>query len=388
MTYNVLRTPYYHQLASTTAKVVIEQGGTASGKTYTTLQVLFDILISQVNKVITVVGQDIPNLKKGAYRDAKRIWSEEEHLQALVSKPNESDRIFRCPHTGSIMEFTSYSDEQDAKSGKRDYLFVNEANGIPYAIYWQLAIRTKERVFIDYNPTLRFWAHDMMGAEGVVVFYTDHRNNPYLTDEQHARIENISDPELFRVYARGMTGAVSGLIYRKWEIVDAMPTEYKWRVIGIDFGYNDPTAILDIRFSDGCLYVDELCYKSDMIARDIAEECEKNNLKRERIIADSAGKSIIAELKKIYKYKVTPCVKGADSIVNGIKKCQGYQMRVTRRSHNVRRELENYKWMVDRNGVVMNEAEDKNNHAMDAMRYGVVVMTSSPTGSFRAIANT
>lgn len=148
-------------------KVVVNQGGTSSGKTWNILDVLFVLAIQQKGIVITVVGQDIPNLKKGAYRDAKRIWSESPTYRAWFGKPNESDRIFTAAN-GSIIEFTSYQDEQDAKSGKRDYLFVNEANGIPYDIYWQLAIRTKYKIFLDYNPNSRFWVHDLlMGRDDV-----------------------------------------------------------------------------------------------------------------------------------------------------------------------------------------------------------------------------
>lgn len=388
MRYSLNRIPYYFQLYNSTAKIVIEQGGTSSGKTYTTLQVLFDIAISERDRVITIVGQDVPNLKKGAFRDAKKIWATEPHIKALFDKPNETDRVFKCKRTGSILEFASYQDEQDAKSGKRDYLFVNEANGIPYGIFWQLYIRTKYKAWIDYNPTTRFWAHDLMSLPEAQTYYTDHRNNPFLTEEQHERIERISDKELWRVYARGMTGAISGLIYRNWTLCEAMPDVYKWRVIGMDFGYNDPTAILDIRFSDGIIWVDELCYMSEMLTRDIAQVLQDNNLAQVRIIADCAGISSINELKKVYRFKVEPSKKGADSIVHGIQTLQAYPMRVTRRSTNVRKELEVYKWKEDKNGNTMNEPIDNFNHALDALRYGACSRLGRPGGGFGAVSNT
>lgn len=385
--YRVTRTPYYFQLLESSAKIVIEQGGTSSGKTYTTLQVLFDIAISEKNKVITIVGQDVPNLKKGAYRDAKTIWAREPQYQELFGKPNESDRVFTCKSTGSIIEFASYQDEQDAKSGKRDYLFINEANGIPYNIFWQLYIRTRRKTFIDYNPTTRFWAHDLIGQPDVEIFYTDHRNNDYLTKDEHDRIENIKDKELWRVYARGMTGAISGLIFRNWILCDDMPEDYKWRVIGLDFGYNDPTAIIDIRFADGIIWLDELCYKSDMVTRDIAEELDSYDLRRGKIpiIADSAGKMSIEELKRIYRFKIEPCKKGADSIVHGVQTMQTYPIRITRRSRNLRKEFETYKWKVDKNGNTMNEPIDEFNHAIDASRYGITSKMGKRSSGFKAL---
>jgi phage terminase large subunit len=169
--------PLYHANLNATERTVVNQGGTSSGKTYSIMQVLFVLGMQHERSVITVVGQDVPNLKKGAYRDAKTILDGSPLLQTWWPYVNEGERIIRCVN-GSIMEFSSFKDAQDAKSGKRDYLFINEANGISYEIYWQLAIRTRRRVFIDYNPTARFWCHDeVIGREGVKLLISDHRKN-------------------------------------------------------------------------------------------------------------------------------------------------------------------------------------------------------------------
>ena len=191
--------PLYDANISAKERTVVNQGGTSSGKTYSIMQVLFTLGMEDKGSVTTVVGQDIPNLKKGAYRDAKRILDGSELLRAWWPNINEGERIIKCAN-GSLIEFTSYKDAQDAKSGKRDYLFLNEANGIPYDIYWQLAIRTRKKVFMDYNPTARFWAHDeVIGREGVKLIISDHRKNYCLSQEEHERIEGITDPELWKV---------------------------------------------------------------------------------------------------------------------------------------------------------------------------------------------
>ena len=118
---NILNKPkYFFTLLNAKKRITIEQGGTSSGKTYTTLDVLFYIGIQEPNSVITVVGQDVPNLKKGAYRDAKNIWASSPDYQSMYEKPNETDRIFKCKN-GSIIEFTSYQDEQDANRYQTKY---------------------------------------------------------------------------------------------------------------------------------------------------------------------------------------------------------------------------------------------------------------------------
>ena len=125
----------------------------------------------------------MPNLKVGAMRDTETIFSDSEWLQGFFTW-NRSDYTIKGQN-GSLIEFKSYDGEQDAKNGKRDYLFINEANGITYGIYWQLAIRTRRQIFIDYNPSARFWVHEqVMGREGVKLIISDHRSNMFLTDEE------------------------------------------------------------------------------------------------------------------------------------------------------------------------------------------------------------
>lgn len=364
----ISKPPLFYEIYYAKERTIRLQGGTSSGKTYTTLDYLFCVAMEEPNQVITVAGQDIPNLKKGAFRDAKRIWSESDLYKANFSKPNETDRVFTC-NNGSLIEFSSFADEQDAKSGKRDYLFVNEANGIDYRIYWQLSIRTKKKVIIDYNPTFRFWAHDIAG-EDVKFIISDHRHNPYLTQEQHDRIEGIKDDELFKVYARGITGRIEGLIYTNWQMVDSMPNEFKKRWIGIDFGFtNDPTTIIDVRLSDGELWIDEIEYKSGMLNSEIVSVLNDNGLKQLDIIADSAEPKSIAEIKT-HNFRIEGANKGADSIKIGIDVLKRYKLNITKRSTNIKKELLSYKWKVDKKtGDTLNEPIDDFNHSLDAIRY-------------------
>lgn len=349
-------------------KIVIDQGGTSSGKTYSILQALFVLAMKESNQVITVVGQDVPNLKKGAYRDAKTIYNSSEDI-AKWFRINETDRTFRCVN-GSMIEFTSYKDEQDAKSGKRDYLFINEADGIIFGIYWQLAMRTRKKIFIDYNPSSRFWVHDqLIGKEHVKLIISDHRHNPFLSPEEHKKIENIDDPDLFDVYARGKTGKIKGLIYTKWDLVDEMPGTYKSRWFGLDFGFtNDPTALIDVRLSGGDLYLDEVIYESGMLNPDISARYKEDIGEYYDIVADSAEPKSIAELKAD-RLKVEAAMKGPDSIKTGIDILKRYKLHITRRSINLRKEIQAYKWKVDKNGVPQNVPVEFMNHALDAVRY-------------------
>ena len=353
-------------------RVVVNQGGTSSGKTYSIMQVLFVLGIQHPRSVITVVGQDVPNLKKGAYRDAKTILESSPALQAWYPDVNEGERIIKCVN-GSLIEFSSFKDAQDAKSGKRHYLFINEGNGIPYDIYWQLAIRTLYRIFIDYNPTARFWCHDeVIGRKGVKLIISDHRRNHFLSEDMHERIEGISDPELWKVYARGLTGKIDGLVLTNWDICDTLPPREEWKMscYGLDFGFtNDPSALEHVVEAHGDLYIDELLYSTNMMNPDIAARAKGEGVTREQqIVADCAEPKSIRELQAQGLW-VTPSPKGADSIVSGLDILKRYRLHVTRRSLGIIGNLRSYKWDTDRDGNLTNKPEDRNNHGIDAIRY-------------------
>lgn len=367
------------------SRVRINQGGTSSGKTYAIMQVLFQLAFEDAGCVITVVGQDIPNLKVGAYRDAKTIIGRYAVVGDWFPVINEGERIIKC-ETGSIIEFKSYADAQDARSGKRDYLFVNEANGISYEVYWQLAIRTRKRIFIDYNPSARFWVHDeLMGREGVEVFYSYYEHNQavsglgegrepkyFLTEEDRARIEGISDPELHKVYARGRTGMIQGLVITNWDIVDVLPPREEWKMsaYGLDFGFtNDPSALEHVIEAHGDLWVDEEIYSTGLTNPDIAHRAKGAGVTGDdQIIADCAEPKSIAELRA-HGLWVTASPKGQDSIVSGIDILRRYRIHVTRRSMGVIGNLRSYQWGRDRDGNMTNKPEDRNNHGIDAIRY-------------------
>ena len=355
----------------TSYRTFVNQGGTSSGKTYTLMQVLIFHALNNNGCVITVAGQDLPNLKVGAMRDAKTIVNGSDWLRNFF-KFNESGSFFQGVNN-SIIEFKSYQNEQDAKNGKRDFLFINEANGVSYSIYWQLSIRTRQKVYLDYNPSERFWVHnDVIGRKGVKLIISDHRGNPFLTAEEHARIEAIEDEELFKVYARGLTGKLSGVIFPHFSIVDELPSREEWKLYGygLDFGFtNDPTALVQCVIAHGELWVDLLVYETELTNPMIADKAKANGITRKtQIVADSAEPKSIAELNNLGLW-VVPTSKGKDSIAVGIDVLHRYKINVTRRSTPLIEEMQAYKWETDRDGNKTNKPIDKYNHAIDAIRY-------------------
>ncbi len=375
----------FQQNYNSTAHIVINQGGTSSGKTYAIEQVLFCLACETGKQVITVVGQDIPNLKAGALRDAQNIYDSSPVLQSAIKSYNKTDRIFEFLN-GTIIEFKSYENAQDAKSGKRDYLFVNEANGVAWDIYTELALRTRKRIFIDYNPNSAFWVHDhLVGKEGVQLIISDHRHNPFLTEDFHQKIEALkeSDIELWKVYARGLTGKITGLVLNNWHICEAIPPDAKLLAAGLDFGFtNDQTGCLLVYRQNGELWLEEVLYERGLTNPDISSCLTKAGIsKKTEIIADSAEPKSIEELRRL-GWNIVPAKKGPDSIKHAIDILKRYTLNVTRNSVNLRDELSRYKWKTDRGGKELNEPIDSFNHLIDPLRY-VALNKLKVTGPYK-----
>ena len=354
------------------AHVVINQGGTSSGKTFSIVQTLFCIACQTPKLVVTIAGQDIPNLKAGVLRDALNIYSSSDLFKSWVSSYNKTDRIFEFTN-GTVIEFKSYDNAQDAKSGKRDYLFVNEANGINWDVYTELALRTSKRIYIDYNPNSGFWVHDhLLGKPGVQLIISDHRHNPFAEQSIRDKVEALihTDIELWKVYARGLTGRVTGLIFSNWIVCDELPDLAKPIAAGLDFGFtNDHTGCIMLYKQNGELWIDELLYEQGLTNPDLSVRLAAAGLsKKIEIIADSAEPKSIEELRRL-GWHITGAKKGADSIVNSIDILKRYRLNITRRSVNLRKELSRYKWRVETSGKTLNEPVDLWNHLVDPLRY-------------------
>lgn len=359
-------------------RFIVNQGGARSSKTYSVLQLL--LLICQRAKgsrLISVVSETLPHLKKGAMRDFIAIL-EEDGLYS-ESMHNKTDNIFSIKSLDG--KFTSYIEFFGADSGdkvrgpQRDYLFLNEANNLDWETYYQLAIRTAKTIFIDFNPVSEFWVHTellpSLQASHYEFIKSTYRDNEYLSEHQVADIERraLRDDNFRLVYAEGEIGSLEGLIYKHWKLCDDLPTTDK-RIIGIDFGFtNDPTVITDVRQYNGEWWADEVTYQTGLLNNDIARIIKGMGLRSGvRVVCDSAEQKSIEDLKRM-GINAEPCEKGAGSIVAGIDYINSMPINITRRSLNAHKELRNYKWKTDKSGKALNEPIDNWNHFCDSFRY-------------------
>lgn len=361
-------------------RYIINQGGTSSSKTYSILQLLILIALKKDNLLISIVSESLPHLKRGAMRDFQNILlSMNLYNDAMHNKSNNEFII-----GNSKVEFFSADASSKLRGARRDILYINEANNIDKNSFDELSIRTKQVTFIDYNPVSEFWVHNYLlnnASLDIEFIKSTYRDNDFLDDNIVKDIERRkeTDYEWYRVYGLGELGNLEGVIFPNYNIVKELPDSPK-RILGCDFGFtNDPTTIVDIRYSNGEIYIDELLYQTDltnnMIAKFITSD---SDLKSTTMICDSAEPKSIAELQ-MFGVRCLPADKGADSIRNGIDLMKQYKINITERSINLIKEIRNYRWKTDKAGKSLNVPIDIWNHCIDASRYGCSFLLGSQT---------
>lgn len=358
------------KIAQLKKKIRAVQGGTSSSKTISILLYLIDLSQRDIEpKLTSVISESLPHLKRGAIRDFKNImkghnyWKEENW--------NITDRTYTF-ETGSQIEFFPADDDSKLRGGRRDRAFLNECNNLKLEAFDEIEVRTKEFVFLDWNPTNEFWFYtDVLNhrddVEHIILNYT---HNEAIPEEIKQSIEQRKNRKgWWQVYGLGLLGEVEGKIYKDWVILDEVPEGAKLERRGLDYGYtNDPTAIVDVYKYNGGYVLNELVYRKGMTNKTIAEVLK--SFEDVLTIADSSEPKSNDELK-LYGISVVGAVKGSGSVNQGIQLIQGLPIWVTKRSVNLINEYRNYLWATDRDGKVLNVPEGGKDHALDAVRYAL-----------------
>ena len=368
----------YKHLVNSDKKIIVEQGGTRSGKTYNILlYIIFKYCTSHQGKIITICRKTFPSLRSTVLRDFLTILREHNiYREEYHNKSNSEYNLF-----GNLIEFTSLDQSQKIRGRKRNLLFINEANELYWEDWQQLIFRTQERIIIDFNPSdEHHWIYDKVITRTDCDFYkTTYLDNPFLEDSIKSEIERLkyTDEQYWQIYGLGERSASRRTIFTYIEC-SLIPPQATIVAYGMDFGYsNDPTTLISIYTDEHNLYVKEHLYRTQMTTLDIHKFLIAEDLERKPIYADSAEPRLIDELKRM-GHMIFPSLKGKDSINAGIDLLKRYKIHILSSSENAIAEFRNYKWQEDRSGKLINVPEDKNNHIIDPCRYATYSILSRP----------
>ena len=364
------KTSAQSKIARLKKRVRIVRGGTSSSKTFSIIPMLITYAVQNKGVEISIVAESIPHLRRGAIRDFLKIMD----MVGMYKDDNWNKSSLTYTYSnGSFIEFFSADQPDKLRGARRDVLFVNECNNIDWESYYQMAIRTRKFIYLDYNPVAEFWVDtelmDDKDSDMVVLTYKD---NEALDESIVKEIEKAKQKaetsdywrNWWRVYGLGEIGSLEGLVFGNWETIDTIPSEARLLGYGLDFGYSvDPTAIVAVYQYNEQRIVDEICYRNGMLNSDIAKIIPEEVM----VYADSAEPKSIDDIRR-YGKRIKGVTKGKDSINYGIQIMQGQEYLITNRSTNLIKELRGYIWDKDKRGNLTG-APSGVDHAIDAWRY-------------------
>lgn len=293
----------------------------------------------------------------------------------------------------SLAEFNLAWIEEGEEIGEQEFMTFDDS------------LRTTKgsiRIIFTLNtPPKNHWIikrfFDLEPVEGVEGFYrpilkpeyadsaiyipgTFRDNLPNIDPATAVRYEKYKEtkPDYYYQMIEGLCPeTVLGRIYSGWREIDAVPHEAKLLGYGLDFGFDpDPAAIVAFYYHNGGYILDEKLYETQLLNDQLALHLRL--LPKAVTVADSAEPKSIEELKR-HGIQLIPCEKGPDSVEFGIKHVQGLPISYTRGSTNLKKEYENYAWLIDKKTGENRGIEDPKcaNHLMSAARYFFMQMVRS-----------
>jgi phage terminase large subunit len=383
-----IRTTAIDKLKEMTARKRVVQGGTSAGKTFGILPILINTALNKPNREISIVSESVPHLRRGVIKDFLKImmWTN----RYTDSQFNKTLLTYNFKN-GSFIEFFSVDQPDKLRGARREILYVNEANNIDFESYYQLAIRTSDTIWLDYNPTSDFWVHQEVltepDSEKIILTYKDNEalpdtiKNEIELNKEKAKTSNYW-ANWWQVYGLGETGSLQGVVFDNYSLIDNLPEEVKLLGYGADWGFtNDPTTVIGIYKWNGQYIFHEIIYQKGLVNSEIANLLKVNGVDRSHwIYADSAEPKTISDISS-YGFKIRGADKGKDSIIFGIALMQDSKFLVTKQSTNLIKELRNYTWDTDKDGKQVNKPIDAFNHCIDAIRY-FVSMQNKNSGKY------
>lgn len=401
--------PMYRELFTTKARYIDLWGGRGRGGSFTGTQYFLHLAMQDGYFRGYFMREVAGDVRESLWRDFKdRI--DEADLNDLF-EINETSMSATCISTGNTILSKGFKKSSGNRTAKlkslagATHVLIEEAEEIAQSDFNQLddTLRTKKaeniqiiRIFNPPSKNHSIWDKYNLTPAHIEGYYkATPKKDPSLLSIFATYYDNIAnihessikayegyketDPEYYYTVIQGLVSeGVRGRIYKHFEPIVSMPNEYP-KFYGLDWGWNDPIAVVECEAHKNYLYIEEKVYKQGLTNAELSNLMLDLGInKRAPIYADSAEPKDIEDMKRL-GWNIIAARKGPDSVRNGIKTVKEYQVFVTENSKNLWQESEDYKWRLDQYKVPTNEPEDKHNHLMDAIRYAMDKI-KKPTG--------
>lgn len=388
---NIFNDIYLPHLTDFSKRYEVYYGGAGSGKSYFVAQKLVVKALRDRRKVLVLrkVGRTVKNSVFQLILDTLDLLQIKDKC-----KINKTDFSIELPN-GSVFLCSGLDDPEKIKSiaGLTD-AWLEEATEFAQDDFNQIDLRIRDpfaknqQLILSFNPVSKAsWCYLQFFAENpeldefrskVEIVKSNYTNNPHLPQ---AYVDSLlllkaTNPVYYGIYALGDFGSLDKSVYSNWQKFEFNKEDIKGDlIIGLDFGYtNDPTALVAaiVNAEENRIYVFKEWGGTGLLNDDIAKNIIDFGFAKSIIKADSAEQKSIDEIKRAGVLRISPCVKGQGSILQGIQKLQQYELVIHPDCKEILNELQNYAWEKDKQtNEYINKPIDKYNHYLDALRYAL-----------------
>lgn len=369
-------------------------GGAGSGKSVFVAQWLVLKCLEEPGHRFLVVRKVARTLRYSTFALIKQIIAETE-LTGYFDI-NKTDMTITC-NNGNQFIFLGLDDVEKLKSivGITD-IWIEEASEITQNDFEQINLRLRgktnvnKQIILTFNPVstlhwIKKYFFDIK-RKNVTILKTTWQDNKFLDEEYINELQELKDKDYYyyQVYTLGEWGQLGNIVYTNYVIEDFDRSVFDNTYNGLDFGYNDPSALVKVAMRDDELYILDELYERKLDNTQLIERVKNVVEKNEWIIADSAEPARIQEFRKA-GFKIRPCEKGKDSVKFGIDWVKRHKIHIHPTCQNFINEIQTYKYKETKDGAVLDEPVDYNNHLMDALRYSTQLMYSKKEPQIRVL---
>lgn len=373
-------TPVFQSLWEDQNRINAFRGGARSSKTWSILQAICIWFVTGYfgkkhypKGSFSIVRETLPSLRASAYKDFIELL----HEFGVYRMIDHRKTVLEFHFGGRSVVFFSTDDLNSAKLRGRQHSFayINEANTVSFEAFNQISMRTEHFLIVDYNPAgyenwCKTHVEGLKLEQGKTRLHVStYKMNPFLTAEMVEEIEALkyTDRDLYDVYARGNWVKSRNNVFESFEIINQMPKEFDREYFGIDFGYQDPTAVCRVLIHGNNIFIEQLVYKSKLMLNQLADKL--HSLGVGKLYADHEPRTI-RELKT-RGIRIKPAKKGNDSIRQGLGFIRQHNIHILSTSKDAIREFSRYRYKLDDLNNPTDEVLDQDNHIPDAVRYAV-----------------
>jgi len=364
-------------------------GGAGAGKSFSIAQWLIYKLYNETDKEFLILRKTLPSLKITAYKLIKDLLDEYGCRYQL----NKAE--MRINANGNEIIFRGLDDPEKVKSFEPNVVWIEESTEFAEADFLQLNLRLRRhtegtnQIYLSFNPISKLsWLYKRFFEKGdpeaAILLTTYKDNRRYLSQSYIAELERLKDVDetFHQVYTLGQWGVLKNTIYSNYKIIDKFPKTFDEIIYGLDFGYNNPSALIEIGIKDNVPYLRERLYRTGLTTPELIRQMDILKIdKKAKIYGDSEDPNAIEQIFQA-GYNIHPCRKGKGSVKAGIDYCKSRRLFIWYESANLIAELQSYKWREDKNGNVLEEPVKFKDHLCDSFRMALWSHRHKPMDDF------